>query len=46
MSVFGGMMRCMGRWSELRWVVSFVVELYWLLLGVFMKKLSIKLFCV
>ena len=46
MSVLGGIWRCMGKWSELRWVVWFVVEMYWWLLGVLMKKPSIKLFWV
>ena len=46
MSVFGGIYSCMRRWSEFKCIFWFVVEMYWLLLGVFMKKLSINLLCV
>ena len=46
MSVFGGIRRCMGRWSEFKLIISLVIEVYRLLLGVLMKKPLIKLFCV
>ena len=45
-SVLGGICSCMGRWSELRLIFWFVVDVYWLLLGVFMKNPSIRLLCV
>jgi len=45
-SVLGGICSCKGMWSELRFKSWFVVDLYWLLFRVFIKKPSIKLFCV
>ena len=32
--VFGGICSCIGRYSESRWIFWFVLEMYWLLLGV------------
>ena len=45
-SVLGGICNCTGMWSELRFISWFVVDLYWLLFRVFMKKPSIRLLCV
>ena len=46
MSVFGGICKCMGRWSEFKLIFWLVFDVYRLLLGVLMKKPSIRLFCV
>ena len=45
-SVFWGICSWIGRWSELSSMLIFVVELYWLLLRVLIKKPSIRLCCV
>lgn len=34
-NMFGGNCSCIDRWSKFRWIFWFVVEVYWLLLGVF-----------
>lgn len=45
-SVLGGICSCMGRWSELRSMLWFVVDIYWSLSRVFMKNPSIRMLCV
>ena len=45
-NVLGGICSCMDRWSEIRSRFWFVVDLYSLLFGVFMKNPFIRLLCV